>query len=72
MFLVITVAYLIFWGPLFMVTLLNWNWEFEEVRPLVRQLVKQLVRQLVRPMVSQLVRQLVSQLFRKLIRQLFR
>jgi hypothetical protein len=31
MFLVITVAYLIFWGPLFMVTLVNWNWEFEEV-----------------------------------------
>jgi hypothetical protein len=31
MFLVITVAYLIFWGPLFTVTLVNWNWEFEEV-----------------------------------------
>jgi hypothetical protein len=31
MFLVITVAYLIFWGPLFMVTLVNWDWEFEEV-----------------------------------------
>ena len=31
MFMVITVAYLIFWGPLFMVTLVNWNWEFEEV-----------------------------------------
>ena len=32
MFLIITLAYLIFWGPLFTVTLLNWDWEFEEVR----------------------------------------
>ena len=28
MFFVITVAYLIFWGPLFLVTLLNWDWEW--------------------------------------------
>jgi len=32
MFLIITLAYLIFWGPLFTVTLLNWDWEFEEAK----------------------------------------
>ena len=32
MFLVITVAYLIFWGPLYLVTILNWNWSFEEAK----------------------------------------
>merc|ERR1719357_1858133 len=32
MFLVITVAYLIFWGPLFLVTLVNWSWNFEEAK----------------------------------------
>ena len=32
MFFVITVAYLIFWGPLFLVTLLNWDWDYEEAK----------------------------------------
>ena len=32
MFLVITIAYLIFWGPLFLVTLVNWDWNFEEAK----------------------------------------
>jgi len=32
MFLVITTAYLIFWGPLFLVTLINWDWEYEEAK----------------------------------------
>jgi len=32
MFLVITVAYLIFWGPLFLVTLLNWSWEWKDAK----------------------------------------
>ena len=25
-------AYLIFWGPLFMVTLFNWDWDYEEAK----------------------------------------
>jgi len=32
MFLVITTAYLIFWGPLFLVTLVNWDWDYEEAK----------------------------------------
>jgi len=32
MFIVITVAYLIFWGPLFIVTLFNWGWEWEQAK----------------------------------------
>ena len=32
MFLVVTIAYLIFWGPLFLVTLVNWDWNFEEAK----------------------------------------
>ena len=32
MFLVITIAYLIFWGPLFLVTLVNWDWKFQEAK----------------------------------------
>ena len=32
MFLVITVAYLIFWGPLFLVTLVNWSWEWKDAK----------------------------------------
>ena len=28
----ITTAYLIFWGPLFLVTLINWDWEYEEAK----------------------------------------
>ena len=32
MFLVITVTYLIFWGPLFLVTLLNWSWEWKDAK----------------------------------------
>jgi len=32
MFLVITMAYLIFWGPLFFVTLFNWDWDYEEAK----------------------------------------
>ena len=32
MFLVITVAYLIFWGPLFLVTLFNWSWEWVDAK----------------------------------------
>ena len=30
--LVITMAYLIFWGPLFFVTLFNWDWDYEEAK----------------------------------------
>ncbi|XP_023330423.1 uncharacterized protein LOC111702868 isoform X2 [Eurytemora carolleeae] len=30
MFLIITLAYLIFWGPLFLVTLFNYGWELQE------------------------------------------
>ena len=29
---VITTAYLIFWGPLFLVTLVNWDWDYEEAK----------------------------------------
>ena len=32
MFLVITITYMIFWGPLFLVTLLNWEWNFDEAK----------------------------------------
>ena len=32
MFFVITVAYLIFWGPLFLVTLLNWDWDWVDAK----------------------------------------
>merc|ERR1712141_80238 len=32
MFIVITVAYLIFWGPLFLVTLFNWSWEWVDAK----------------------------------------
>jgi len=32
MYLTVTLAYLIFWGPLFLVTLVNWDWEFEEAK----------------------------------------
>ena len=32
MLTVITTAYLIFWGPLFLVTLLNWDWDYEEAK----------------------------------------
>ena len=32
MFLVITVAYLIFWGPLFLVTLVNWSWKWKDAK----------------------------------------
>ena len=31
-FPVITAAYLIFWGPLFLVTLVNWDWDYAEVQ----------------------------------------
>ena len=31
-FSVITAAYLIFWGPLFLVTLVNWDWDYAEVQ----------------------------------------
>lgn len=30
--LVITTAYLIFWGPLFAVTLVNWDWDYEDAK----------------------------------------
>ena len=30
--LVITMASLIFWGPLFFVTLFNWDWDYEEAK----------------------------------------
>ena len=29
---VITTAYLIFWGPLFAVTLINWDWDYEDAK----------------------------------------
>ena len=29
---VITTAYLIFWGPLFAVTLVNWDWDYEDAK----------------------------------------
>ena len=29
---VITTAYLIFWGPLFAVTLINWDWNYEDAK----------------------------------------
>ena len=29
---VITTAYLIFWGPLFLVTIVNWDWDYEEAK----------------------------------------
>ena len=32
MFLVITIAYLIFWGPLFLETLIKWGWMWEEAK----------------------------------------
>ena len=32
MFFIVTVAYLLFWGPLFVVTLVNWHWHFEEAK----------------------------------------
>jgi len=32
MFFIIASAYLIFWGPLFLVTLVNWDWEFEQAK----------------------------------------
>ena len=32
MFLVITLAYLIFWGPLFLVTLFNWSWDWNDAK----------------------------------------
>jgi len=32
MFLVITLAYIIFWGPLFTVTLVHWDWTFEDAK----------------------------------------
>ena len=32
MFLVITVTYLIFWGPFFLVTLMNWSWEWKDAK----------------------------------------
>ena len=28
----VQVAYLIFWGPLFLVTLLNWGWEWKDAK----------------------------------------
>ena len=37
MFLVITLAYLIFWGPLFLVTLVHWDWNYEQAYQLVLQ-----------------------------------
>lgn len=30
--IVITTAYLIFWGPLFAVTLVNWDWDYEDAK----------------------------------------
>ena len=32
MFLVVSLAYLLFWGPLFLVTLANWQWTFEDAK----------------------------------------
>ena len=32
MFFVITIAYLIFWGPLFFVTLINWDWDWVDAK----------------------------------------
>ena len=40
MFLVITVAYLIFWGPLFLVTLFNWSWEWVDAKKSMAHEVK--------------------------------
>ena len=40
MFLVITVAYLIFWGPLFLVTLVNWSWEWKDAKKSMSHEVK--------------------------------
>ena len=32
MFVIITLAYLIFWGPLFVVTVWHWSWGWEEAK----------------------------------------
>ena len=31
-FLVISFTYILFWGPLFAVTLLNWSWEWKDAK----------------------------------------
>ena len=31
-FLVISVTYILFWGPLFTVTLVNWSWEWKDAK----------------------------------------
>ena len=31
-FLVISVTYILFWGPLFAVTLINWGWEWKDAK----------------------------------------
>lgn len=32
LFLVISLTYMIFWGPLFTVTLINWSWEWKDAK----------------------------------------
>ena len=40
MFVIITLAYLIFWGPLFLVTLFNWSWEWVDAKKSMAHEVK--------------------------------
>ena len=44
MFLIITLAYLIFWGPLFLVTLFNYGWELQEVKKLYLYIYNTIIR----------------------------
>ena len=32
LFLVISLTYMVFWGPLFTVTLINWSWEWKDAK----------------------------------------
>ena len=32
MYSVVTLAYLLFWGPLFLTTLIHWDWTFQEAK----------------------------------------
>ena len=43
MFIVITVAYFIFWGPLFVVTLFKWGWEWEQAKKSMSHEVRNLI-----------------------------
>ena len=40
MFVIITLAYIIFWGPLFLVTLFNWSWEWVDAKKSMAHEVK--------------------------------